>query len=353
MAKPPTYGPHQLADRLGVPRWVTSVARELDVIPAPAGPGGKWTAAQADAIAADLNQVLAAVEADVEANRTIGAAKAADRLGGKFGLPVEYADVEALAERGRLHAVGEYKGFPLYRVAEVESYDDRDELAAVVDERRAWIAASLTRAEATALLGWHRDDFDAVVARCGLKPGRFNRWARDLVDDLAADVDLQEQVRVDRLVTADEACGLIDLQRRDFDHARRAGFIAPATSVEVKRGRRYLDVPLYRVGDVEALLEVPGVDWNAVREVPPGKPSALRHLAPREPSRADVIRRFAAELADEHGVEVVASYDDRREVWRLSWADPRLSVETVKAAVKTDPAVRAYRRDIVLRAPDE
>jgi len=70
----------------------------------------------------------------------VGANRAADELAARTGLPVERADVEALAEAGLLAPAGQYKGWPLYGCRALDGVDV-DELGAVVAERQAWVAA--------------------------------------------------------------------------------------------------------------------------------------------------------------------------------------------------------------------
>jgi DNA polymerase III epsilon subunit-like protein len=93
------------------------------------------------------------------------------------------------------------------------------------------------------------------------------------------------------------------------------------------------------------------VDWEAVRACRPGQPSPLRVFAPRPPSRAEVIRRFVAQLADRYQVEVWAWYHGGADRWELDWdptEDGEPTVEQVVAAIAADPVVGQYRADIEL-----
>jgi len=65
-------------------------------------------------------------------------------------------------------------------------------------------------------------------------------------------------------------------------------------------------VPLYRVGDLEALREHPDIDWEAVHSVRAGEPSPLRELANRAIDRAAVIRQWIARLGERHQLETWA-----------------------------------------------
>jgi hypothetical protein len=110
-------------------------------------------------------------------------------------------------------------------------------------------------------------------------------------------------------------------------------------------------VPLYRTGDVDALRDLPGVDWEAVRACRPGEPSPLRAFAPRPPSRAQTIRRFVAQLGDRYGVEVWAWYHGGADRWEVDWEDSASgepTVAQVAAAIAADPEVAQYRPDIVV-----
>jgi hypothetical protein len=110
-------------------------------------------------------------------------------------------------------------------------------------------------------------------------------------------------------------------------------------------------VPLYRTGDVDALRDLPGVDWEAVRACRPGEPSPLRAFAPRPPARAQTIRRFVAQLSDRYGVEVWAWYHGGADRWEVDWEDSASgepTVAQVAAAIAADPEVAQYRPDIVV-----
>ncbi|AXX29418.1 3'-5' exonuclease [Actinosynnema pretiosum subsp. pretiosum] len=137
----------------------------------------------------------------------------------------------------------------------------------------------------------------------------------------------------------------------DWDYAVAAGWIAPVETVwmSVSR-RREVPVPLYRTGDVDALLEIPGVPWERVRVCRPGEPSPLREFAPREPSRAAVLRRWLAEFGARHDIEVWAVYDRISGRWLIDWemSEGHPTREEVQAAIEADPVVSVHAADLTL-----
>jgi hypothetical protein len=141
-------------------------------------------------------------------------------------------------------------------------------------------------------------------------------------------------------------------RRVDLEYVVAAGWLTPVKHIWVEVGRyRQVAVPLYRTGDVDALRELPWVDWEAVRACRPGQPSPLRVFAPRPPSRAEVIRRFVAQFADRYQVEVWAWYHGGANRWELDWEqteDGEPTVEQVEAAIVGDPVVGQYRGGIEL-----
>jgi hypothetical protein len=93
------------------------------------------------------------------------------------------------------------------------------------------------------------------------------------------------------------------------------------------------------------------VDWEAVRACRPGQPSPLRVFAPRPPSRAEVMRRFVAQLADRYRLDVWAWYHGGADRWELDWErteDGGPTVEQVEAVIAADPVVGQYRADVEL-----
>jgi hypothetical protein len=63
----------------------------------------------------------------------------------------------------------------------VENFTAVEELRRIGDERRAWWAASINRWDAAELFGVTVDEFDALAARHGLRPGHSGRYRRSEV----------------------------------------------------------------------------------------------------------------------------------------------------------------------------
>jgi hypothetical protein len=271
VSKPPEdFGPIQLARRLGLTEWQFEAARLRDLVPDP-DRGRRWSAAIAEQLAGRVAEIVEAVGTEIP----IGANKAAARLAERTGLEVDRHDVEALAERELLQVVGWYKEWPLYDPRQLDALD-ADALAPVVADRVAWLAASLRRQAAAEQLGWRLDELDEAVRERAIEAGRFGRLAQADVEALAADEELDERLRAARLLGPDQAAARLEVRRTDFDHCVAAGWIEPAAHVETRIGRRTtIEVPLFRTGDVDRLLELPGVDWEAVRASRPGEPSPL------------------------------------------------------------------------------
>jgi hypothetical protein len=341
------YGPYQMAAALGVSRWVIDRAFELDLVPAADIDGARWSAAAVRALAERIGDIVDTVERE----RALGANRCAEQLAEVTGLGVERDDIETMAEEGLIRRAGFYKDWPLYKVADLDELD-LDAAARIVAERQAWLAASLTRQEAAGELGWRLAEFERVAVDRGVEAGRFDRYARADVQALAGDDDLAEQVRADRLLGPNQAAEHLEIRRTDFDYVVAAGWLSAHEYVHVRVGRyREVPVPLYRVGDVEALLELPGVDWEEVRAVRPGEPSPLREFAHRPPTRAQVIRHFVADLAARYGVEAWAWYDGRTDSWSLDWElDPtgQPSVERIRGEIAAAPAVDQYASQLTV-----
>ena len=99
--------------------------------------------------------------------------EAAAFLARKWGLcDVAPVDLRDLAGRGLIR-VAVHGDWPLY---ELDGFMAVDELRRVGDARRAWWRASVNRWDAAEILGLSLHEFDALTARCGLRPGRFDRY---------------------------------------------------------------------------------------------------------------------------------------------------------------------------------
>lgn len=84
-------------------------------------------------------------------------------------------------------------------------------------------------------------------------------------------------LRDGRLLTTDEVAEYLRVRRSDVDQLARRGWLVEVTRVHSgwQRRREAPLVPLYRVGDLDALLADPTIDWEAVRSIPRGRPSPL------------------------------------------------------------------------------
>lgn len=228
--------------------------------------------------------------------RPIGAHYAATRLAEATGLLFEANHIRLLAARGDLTAAGTHKGHPVYRHA------DLDELVAT------------------------RPDLLAVVV-------------------------------TDNLLGRKQAADRLGIRHVDFDNARKAGLITPATTTSStlgsRRHGRALEFELFAVSDVDMLPNAPGIDWNAVLAcVGTNRRSPLRALLgdakPR--TRADVIREWIAGFADLHNVEVFACYRGMSDCWEITWEqrDGGPTPDDVRQALAADPRVSPHSANIVL-----
>jgi len=332
---PADYGPIQVLEHTGLARWQWEAARVDGLIPAPDVAGGRWSAAIADDVAARRDEIVAAIDPAPP----LGGHRAADRLAQRAGLDVDRADVEALVEAGHLEVYDYFKEWPIYRCRDLDAVD-AELLAPIVGERETWNEASVRAWDAPAYLGWRREEFDRVRADRGVKPGRFNRYAKADLDALAGDDDLAERLRCDRLLMSHQAAQHLEIRPTDFKYLVAADLAVPQTHVSVDITRyRSVSVPLYRTGDLEELREHPDIDWEAVRAVKPGEPSPLRHLARRPVNRAAAVRRWVAEYGDQHGIEVWAWWHPGAGQWEVDFErlDDGPGVDDVKRAIAEHP----------------
>ena len=97
-----------------------------------------------------------------------------------------------------------------------------------------------------------------------------------------------------------------------------AAWIRPSTYLEREVGcRKTVNVPLYAVGDVEDMLTIDGVDWEAVRAVRPGEVSPLREHTRLPISRAQAVRAFCAQLSADYSVEVWPHWWNAGDRWKI------------------------------------
>lgn len=325
--------------------------RDYGVIPGP-DHAGFWTRETAEGLAARIGELREAIPP-----QPLGAHRCASLLAELTGLDVTDDDVVTLSGQGHVDIVDYYKDWPLYDTGAVRHLGTTEDgaaiVTAVVSERQAWLTASVTTEDAASQLGWDRRDLERVAAQQGIRTGRFRRWARTDIARLAGDEDLAERVRRAQLLGPDQAAEHLEVRRVDFEHCVSAGWITPAGYAESRISRRRtVSVPLYRTGDVEDLRDVPGVDWEAVRGRRPGEPSVLREFARLPVSRAVLVRRLAADIAERYGTGVVARYDDR-DHWTLTWTpnpDGQPAEAAIAAMIRSDRDLAPHARSIGLHA---
>lgn len=337
------YGPVQAAKYTGLP-WEQGL--RLGVIPDP-DIGHRWS----HTLVEDIRSRAAEVQREITRRQPIGANRAAELLTARFDLEVERSDVADLAELGLLRVVETYKSWPLYARPDIDEFTDIDALRQVIAEREAWIHSSIPRWQALERLGIRAFELDEAADKRGVKPGRWKRYAVADIEGLAQDDETWEQIRQDRLIGPAQAAQLVGVRRTDWRYIEAAGWVTPVTvtGVEISRSRE-VEVPLYRTRDVEALLDMPGVDWEAVHTVQPGDPSPLRAYVRLPPSRGDIIRALAEQLGEELGTKFDASYRAAGDVWILSWEDTDGAPTRgqVRATIRANPVANRYDRDIHL-----
>ncbi|MEU8828872.1 hypothetical protein [Streptomyces sp. NPDC048636] len=175
-----SFGPVQLSRYLGLKTWQLRRAQERGLVPEPDTEQKRWSKELAKTLPDRVEEILAVIGD----HPGLGSEKSAEHLAQRTGLEVERADIQLLAERGLLCPVGDYRGWPLYAVEDLDALDPADVTAAISD-RHAWIEASLNSEEAAQVLGWSVGKFEVTAERSGLPPGRFGRYARRDVPRLA------------------------------------------------------------------------------------------------------------------------------------------------------------------------
>jgi DNA polymerase III epsilon subunit-like protein len=312
--KSATYGPLQILSRTGLAAWQLERALELGIVADKAA--GRWTEAEATAIAAARGRIAEQVGERYPA----GAGKCAGLLAEVTGLAVAPADVLELSGLGLLPVVGAYKRFPLYDMNIAARWSDVELLAGIVARREAWMAASLDEFQAADRLGWRVGELRRVVRERATPRGQFDRFAVADIDALAGDRQLGEDVRRERLLTFPQAAGHFSIRRRDLKYAEAAGWISPAAYKTIPVGAvKTVHAALYRTADVEDLALVPGIDWERVRAVAPGRPSVLREFARLPVERATAVRAFANRLAERFGAETFAWWWNAGDTWLVDW----------------------------------
>lgn len=341
------FGPLVLADEVGLNRWQFERAKAAGMLPQPGHTRG-WLPDQLD----EVRELVPAIVKRFGAEHPIGAGRCAERLGLRLGLDVEPSDIDALAAAGHLAVVDVFhkrnRSYDLYAPADIDALT-AEQVQPILNERAAWLDHSLSLDEAAKSLGWHYRELTQVIADRGIDV-RLHRIARTDVDTLADD----EELRADRLVTADQAAEILDADRRHFDICVEARWIAPKRHHAKEVGRySAVSVPLYRTGDVEALLELPNVNWHKVRATPKGTRSPLLDLVGgRAPTRAQIIRGFLRDFGAEHSIEMWAWWVPGPDVWEIDWEriDGRPTKADVLAAIQARPAVARFLGDMQLHS---
>lgn len=360
--KPPAdYGAIQLRNRLGgLKEWQFNSLIRHGLLEN--SPSRRWSAAVVEELEARLPEALEAIGPQGPLGARRCAALAAELL----GIEVEGADIEELVERGLLSPAVDYLGrtiefehkslYDLLHVRELV-LRERDLVEQIVAERTAWLATSRSWREVREQLGWSADEMRRVTGERGIKVGRFHRITLADAEALLGDEELDDAVRGARMVGRFEAAQHAELRPIDFQYCRDAGWITPAGWSEMKVALgKWVDVPQFRIADVEALVEMlaemPGVSLEELRGLQEGVPSPLRHLVKRPTSRATFVRGFAADLGEKHGVEVKVVYSDRYDRWTLSWAPDNSgapSEDVVREAIVKDKDLRPHSAQIDLK----
>ncbi|WP_280423132.1 3'-5' exonuclease [Nocardia carnea] len=347
---PPVVFAADMAGTVGLQRWQFKRAEETGMFPARGDENGY--------LPEQVEQVRKLVPAVIERfgeEHPVGAWRCAQRLTARLGLNVEGHDITVLAESGHLELAWVFHDqgaeHDLYYPAAVDQLT-AEVVAPVVAARERFMTESIDSYAAAKRLGWEPRDLTRVAAEHGVVKGMFGRYRLTDIEAMAADEDLNAQVRDDRLITADDAADLLDCARRHFDIAVEAKWISPRKHHEKQTGRRSsVRVPLYRTGDVLALLELPEVDWEAVRGCPKGEKSPLlRIVGSRRATRAQIIRTFLRDFGGEHAIEMWAWWLPGRDVWEIDWerhTDGPTKAD-VDEAIRAHPAVRPFLADMQL-----
>ncbi|MEU0389186.1 3'-5' exonuclease [Streptomyces chartreusis] len=354
------FGPVQLANHAGLARWQVERGQLRKLIPAPALDSGRWSDEQADDVKARRDQIVEVLGTHPGYGASRGAqllAQAPDLAG--RNLEVWACDVEQLAEQGRLERVGEFEGYTLYDERQLTSPTPQmcAALEQIVAERVAWLQASARTDEAAGRCGWEVGEFEKAAEEQGIRPGRFGRWALEDVERLAGNEDLGADILAARMLGPELAAQHLEIRRRDLDYCIEAGWLAPVSHVRRTvwsggRGhRKVVEVPMYRVGDLDALKDIPGVDWESVKATKPGRPSPLRAFAQLAPQRAAAVRAFIDELRERFGLPVWARFANLDNRWAIDWEpglDGSPSPDDVAALLAGNPVVSRFADGIQL-----
>ncbi|WP_280376558.1 hypothetical protein [Nocardia wallacei] len=341
------YDEDDAALRLALEPWQFRVAVHMGLIPEH-GHDGRWSQRVVDSVAGRVSQILDEVGSEFP----VGAWRGADRIADRLGVPFSAEDFRLLVRQGFLTAVSQWKGSPTYSVRDIDALcsEHGDTIRRTKLKHQDWLQHSYSPYEAAHLLGWTSQELTEVLRARRIVPGQAGRYALADIDALVADDALDDYVLGRRVVGPNEAAAQLGIRRRDFEYCIAAGWITPAQWTQSEIRGRTLDVPLYRVTDLQGLLEIPDVDWAAVRAVAPGKTSPLRKFAALPMSRATTIKEFVAAVAGRYGVPATAEFRWRHDEWRIRWTphpNGEPTVETVTADWKADAGLRELATSVV------
>lgn len=348
MGKQKGYGPVQLANHAGLAHWQVDRGMVKGLVPRPGLESGRWSDEQAADVAARRGEIV-----EVLGDRQgYGAKHTAELLQEATELELWSCDVEQLSARGLIDETGEWKGHTLYdpRVAAAPSPEVAEALREIVAQRLAWYQSSATRQAAAGRCGMSESEFEDAARAAGMTPGQFGRWPLDGIERLAGVTE--PDVAAARMLGPDEAAGHMGIRRREFDYVVAAGWLAPVSQITrtvwsgERRGyHKTIEVPLYRAGDLDAVLRIEDVDWDAVRALKPRQPSPLRKFVSQAPKRAEAVHAFVEGLRTDHGLVAWSRYANLSNRWFINWvprADGTPTLEEVTALVAADPGLAPY-----------
>ncbi len=225
-----------------------------------------------------------------------------------------------------------------------------------VESLGSWRAAGLL-AKATGLHVQPDDVGD--LSRAGLlgSEGVYkgnHLYAVTALEALAARADFPKLLDEHRLLNASQAAERMGIRPRDWEYVVAAGWISPALVRHryLAQYKKNVSFPVYRPRDVDALRDLPGVDWEEVRAVKTGQRSPLREFAKRPPTRAQIIRWFCTKVSHRFGVEVWAWWNNSADLWNIDWDDPdgAPTSEDVAAMLAEDLVAVHYTSRIRLKS---
>ena len=312
-----TFGQQDLASHTGLALWQLTAARRQGLVPE--GKHGRWTQEAADRIAADARKV----RKELGDKPPVWSGDAAAILAARTRTDVTREDVDVLAATGQLPvAAVSTNGHNHFCPAQLGRVPLKVVRRAVAD-RLAGRPALFSTWAAVGRLGWRYAEFAKITKVRGLSKGPGNMWLRADIDALAADAELNAALEAVRLLGANEAAARLGVRRSDWDLIVAAGWVATAGMFEVESPRvgytHTLTVPGYLAADIDQVLELPDVDWAALRATGPRQRSPLAARIQRPKRAGDAIRQFCRDVEAARGIRAWTTYKPRREQWVLNW----------------------------------